>query len=88
MLVGCKLVIVVSLTNGYNRSVRFRHHIIPIYLAPLMSRWWATKMVLPVVDLIASVPVFLLDLCARLPFVMLLVTVVVGMILSHCWHVC
>ena len=35
-----------------------------------------------------QVPVFLLNLCARLPFVVLLVSVVVGMILGHGRHAC
>src|ERR1700677_883664 len=86
---GCgSLVIVGSLTNRNDRSVLFRHHVIPIDLAPLISRWRTAKVVLLIIDLIASVPVFLLNLCARLPFVVLLVSVVVGMILGHGRHAC
>src|SRR6202167_3239776 len=81
---GCSsLVTVGSLANRNDRSVLFRHHVIPIDLAPLISRWRTAKVVLLIIDLIASVPVFLLHLCARLPFVVLLVRVVVGMILGH-----
>ena len=86
---GCtRLVIVGSLVNGNNRSVLFRHHVIPIDLAPLISRWRTAKVVLLIINLIASVPIFLLNLCSRLPFVVLLVSVVVGMILGYCWHAC
>ena len=86
---GCgSLVIVRSLANRNDRSVRSRHHVIPIDLAPLISRWRTAKVVLLIVDLIASVPVFMLNLCARLPFVVLLVSVVVGMILGHGRHAC
>src|SRR5580693_5844116 len=86
---GCSsLVIVGSLANRNDRSVLFRHHVIPIDLAPLISRWRPAKVVLLIIDLIASVPVFLLNLCARLPFVVVLVSVVVGMILGHGRHAC
>jgi hypothetical protein len=86
---GCgSLVTVGSLANRNDRSVPFRHHVIAIDLAPLISRRRTAKVVLPIVDLIASVPVFLLDLCVRLPFVVLLVSVVVGMILGHGRHAC
>ena len=55
------LVIVGSLANRNDRSVLFRHHVIPIDLAPLISRWRTAKVVLLIIDLIASVPVFLLN---------------------------
>jgi hypothetical protein len=86
---GCgSLVIMGSLANRNDRSVLFRHHVIPIDLAPLISRWRTAKTVLLIIDLIASVPVLLLNLCARLPFVVLLLSVVVGMILGHGRHAC
>src|ERR1700722_7812851 len=86
---GCGgLVIVGSLANRNDLSVMIRHHVIPIDLTPLISRWRAAKVVLLIIDLIASVPFFLVNLCARLPFVVLLVRVVVGMILGHGRQAC
>jgi hypothetical protein len=82
------LVIVGSLANGNDRSVLFRHHVISIDLTPLMSRWRTAKVVLLIIDLIASVPVFLLNLYTRFPFVVLLVSVVVLMILGYDGHAC
>jgi hypothetical protein len=49
---GCgSLVIVGSLANGNDRSILFRHHVIPIDLAPLISRWRTAKVVLLIIDL-------------------------------------
>src|SRR5580692_3752655 len=86
---GCgRLTIVGSLANRNNRPILFRHHVIPIDLAPFMSRGRTAKVILAIVDLVASVPVFLLNLRARLPFAVLLVSVVLGMILGHDRHAC
>ncbi len=43
-----------------------------------MSCWRAANVILPIIDFIAPVPVFLLYLRARLPFVVLLVSMVVA----------
>ena len=75
-----------SAAHRNDGSVLFRHHVIPIDLPPLMSLWRTAKVVLLIVDLIASVPVFRLNLCARLPFLVLLIGVVVRMILGHGGH--
>jgi hypothetical protein len=50
-----------SLANRNDRPVLFRLHVISIDLAPLISRWRTAKVVLLIIDLIASVPVFLLN---------------------------
>ena len=86
---GCgSLVIVRRVTHRNDRSVPSCLHVIPIDLAPLISRSRTGKVVLLVIDLIASVPVVLLNLCACLPFAVLLVGVVVGMILGQGGHAC
>ena len=60
---GCgSLLIVGSVAHRNDRSVLSRHHVIPIDLAPFMSRWRTAKVVLPIIDLVASVPVFLVNL--------------------------
>src|ERR1022692_1433778 len=63
---GCNsLVIVVIFWSAAYRSdgsVLVRQHVIPLDLTPFMSRWRAAKVVLPIIDLIASVPVFLMNL--------------------------
>ena len=91
MNVAAALVIVGSLANRNDHSIVVRQHIVSVDLTPLMSRRRTAKVVLPIIDLVAPVPVFLLNLRARFPFVVLLIGVVVVMILvlmilGHCRH--
>ena len=51
-----------SAAHGNHYSILIRQHVIPIDLAPLMSRPRTGKVILLVIDLIASAPVFLLNL--------------------------
>ena len=80
--------IVGRLAHRNDHPVPVGQHVIPIDLAPLVSRWRLAKVVLPIIDLIAPVPIILLDLSARFPFGVLLVSVVVLMILGHDGHTC
>ena len=55
------LLIVGSVAHRNDRSVLIRQHVIPIDLTPLMPLCRAAKVILPIVNLIASIPVVLLD---------------------------
>jgi hypothetical protein len=51
-----------SLTHRNDYPIPVGQHVIPVDLTPLVPRWWTAEVVLPVIDLVASVPVFILNL--------------------------
>ena len=56
------------------------HDVVAVNHPPLVSAWWRSQMVLAVVDMFAAVPVFMPDVLASLPFLVLDIVMVIPVV--------